>query len=523
MSFFISDSFLTEYPVSNWIVLLISLYLVNRTLNSLYSRYLERKYGCKPINAKVRDWLFGIPFYLKSFKMKKQGIMLDFSSNRFKKLDAHTIDFAFAGKKIIQTIEPENIKAMLATQFNDFGFGTRHGAFAPLLGDGIFTLEGNGWKHSRAMLRPQFAREQISQVKALELHLQTFVKHVTLTRGNKFDIQLLFFKLTLDSSTEFLFGSSVGTLKEDTVSTEVSEFGNKSKFEYAFDTSQQTVSNRGMSQSFYWIVDNKDFRENCNLVHEFADFYVQKALDANPLELEKISEDKGYVFLYELVKETRNPQVLRDQLLNILLAGRDTTAGLLSFTFFELARRPDVWAKLKAEIHEKFGSGDKINIEAMNFESLKKCQYLKAVLNEALRMYPSVPFNSRGATKDTTLPVGGGPDEKSPIFVKKGQIVLYFPYAMQRDPRYYGEDGNYFRPERWLTGETKKLGWAYLPFNGGPRICLGQQFALTQASYVVARLCQIFPNIESFDDEYPPRKSSYLTMSHVKGVYIGLS
>ncbi|CAH2353700.1 cytochrome P450 52A12 [[Candida] railenensis] len=518
------ELFVSEYPVLNWLAFIISLYLVNRTLNSLYTKYLERKHGCKPINAKVRNLLFGIPFYLKSFKMKKQGVMIDFSNNRFKELNAHTVDFAFAGQKFIQTIEPDNIKAMLATQFNDFGFGTRHGAFAPLLGDGIFTLEGDGWKHSRAMLRPQFAREQVSQVKALELHLQSFAKHVTLTRGNKFDIQSLFFKLTLDSSTEFLFGSTVGTLKEENISmTEVSEFGNKNKFEKAFDTSQITVSNRGMSQNLYWIINNKEFRENCDLVHQFADFYVQKALDANPQDLEKISEDKGYVFLYELVKETRNPQVLRDQLLNILLAGRDTTAGLLSFTFFELARRPDVWAKLKEEVYESFGSGDDINFEAMNFETLKKCQYLKSVLNEALRMYPSVPFNFRCATKNTTLPVGGGPDEKSPILVKKGENVVYFPYSMQRDPRYYGKDADYFRPERWLTGETKKLGWAYLPFNGGPRICLGQQFALTQASYVVARLCQTFPNIESFDDEYPPRKNTYLTMSHVNGVFIGLS
>ena len=204
--------------------------------------------------------------------------------------------------------------------------------------------------------------------------------------------------------------------------------------------------------------------------------------------------------------------------MNILVAGRDTTAGLLSFVLFELARNPDIYKKLRDEILDKFGTS---NLEEITFESLKKCEYLKAVLNEALRMYPSVPRNYRVSTRNTTLPRGGGSDGTSPIFIPKGRSVIYNIAATHMDPRYYGKDVEEFRPERWFEELTKKLGWAYLPFNGGPRICLGQQFALTEASYVVARLAQTISKLELKEGyEYPPKKMTHLTMSMFDGVYV---
>jgi cytochrome P450 len=85
---------------------------------------------------------------------------------------------------------------------------------------------------------------------------------------------------------------------------------------------------------------------------------------------------------------------------------------------------------------------------------------------------PVVPSNTRLANKDTTLPVGGGPDGKSKVFVKKNQIIVYSVWVMHRRKDLYGEDAEEFRPERW---ETLRPGWEYLPFNGGPRICLGRK------------------------------------------------
>ena len=101
--------------------------------------------------------------------------------------------------------------------------------------------------------------------------------------------------------------------------------------------------------------------------------------------------------------------------------------------------------------------------------------YLRQVVREVLRLYPSVPVNSREALRDTVLPVGGGPDGKSPILVRAGEGVGYCVYAMHRRRDIYGPDADIFRPERWDEERLQTIGWAYLPFNGGPRICLGRK------------------------------------------------
>lgn len=93
--------------------------------------------------------------------------------------------------------------------------------------------------------------------------------------------------------------------------------------------------------------------------------------------------------------------------------------------------------------------------------------------NPALRLYPSAPINSRFCRQTTTLPLGGGPDGQSPLLVPKGLPVAYSVYHMQRREDIYGPDALSFRPERWDEEKLADIGWAYLPFNGGPRVCLG--------------------------------------------------
>lgn len=507
--------------LTQWYVIALGGILVWYIGTSIKAYQFKQKHGCKEPPL-VPGGFLSIKLLLDLLKAKSEGTMLEYAESYFSLAKSQTFKLKLATVPIIFTQDPENIKAVLATQFNDFALGTRHAHFKPLLGDGIFTLDGDGWKNSRLLLRPQFAREQVAHVQTLEPHLQTLAQHINNKKGETFDIQELFFRLTVDAATEFLFGESVYSLRDGTVKDVAPlDFDGKSSFADSFNLSQTYLASRAYSQMFYFLINNKEFKDSNARVHKFCKHYVEQALATSQDELDKKSKD-GYIFLYELVKQTRNPKILQDQLLNILLAGRDTTAGLLSFTFFELARNPDVFEKLKNEIYTHFGDGANPRIESITFESLKRCEYLKFVLNEVLRLYPSVPINFRVSTKDTTIPKGGGPNNQDPVYIAKGTTVAYSVYTTHRLEQYYGKDSTEFRPERWA--ENKKVGWAYVPFNGGPRICLGQQFALTEASYVVVRLIQMFPNLASRDDRpYPPRKNVQLTMCHQDGVFISLT
>lgn len=90
------------------------------------------------------------------------------------------------------------------------------------------------------------------------------------------------------------------------------------------------------------------------------------------------------------------------------------------------------------------------------------------------------------------LPTGGGPDGNSPILVRKGEVVVFSQYVNSRRKNIYGPDADDFRPERWEGQELANIGWAYFPFNGGPRQCLGQDLALMEISYTIVRLLQAY-------------------------------
>ncbi|KAE9984990.1 hypothetical protein EG328_007980 [Venturia inaequalis] len=240
-----------------------------------------------------------------------------------------------------------------------------------------------------------------------------------------------------------------------------------------------------------------------------------------PLIDRNLSRDRStrnqekYTFLDAIAESSKDRSALRGQIINILAAGRDTTACLLSWTFFLLVRHPEVMSKLRAEISSH-------DTSILSRSTLRNMPYLQNVLNETLRLYPSVPVNTRTAINNTILPTGGGPDRKSPVFVPKGSAIAYSVYSMHRRPDLYGMDAEIFRPERWDEDMPKDKDpttarWGYLPFNGGPRICIGStfsllvqvhflkttmlimnvvvDFALTEAAYTVVRILEAFPTI----------------------------
>ena len=247
--------------------------------------------------------------------------------------------------------------------------------------------------------------------------------------------------------------------------------------------------------------------------------YVDRALRMTSNNEKKAEEGKGkYVFAEAIAEQTRDPVEIRAQLLNILLAGRDTTADLLSWLFHELLRHPDVYDKLRGIILETFGTYD--NPRDISFATLKGCQYLQYCMSETLRFHTIVPILARRSNKDTTLPSGGGPDGKSPIYVKAGTEVQYSYQVIHRRKDLWGDDALEWKPERF---HGRRPGWEFLPFNGGPRICIGQQFALTEASYVVVRLLQKFDRIEADLSKLNGPARSSLTLTSCPGDLIRLT
>ncbi|KAL8635483.1 MAG: hypothetical protein Q9228_007030 [Teloschistes exilis] len=450
-------------------------------------RRLIKRHSCKPINdtAELQSWkdsIFGWTQLAVTIQARRQGNLLVTNQYRFER-NGNTCHFKIAFTNIIFTIEPENLKAILSVNFRDWNIPDRRKAASiPLLGNGIFTTDGSAWQHSRDLLRPNFVRDQVSDLATFEAHFRHLAANIP-QDGSTVDMVPLFLRLTLDSATEFLFGESTNCLVPDAPDNEAH------RFQDAFNRLQEEVGNAARGIPFFMRLNAEDIKT----VHRFADHYVKLALARHDNQfLEKTISDRGrvrYVFLHELAKSIKDPIRLRSELLNVLLAGRDTTASLLGSLWFILANRPDIWTKLRQEVDALAG-------EHPTFEQLKNMRYLKYCLNETLRLYPVVPHNTRMSVTDTVLPLGGGALGRSPLLIPKGTIVGWSLYAMHRRKDFFGEDAEVFKPERW---EKLRPGWEYLPFNGGPRICIGQQFALTEASYTTVRLMQEFREIESRD------------------------
>ncbi len=432
-------------------------------------RRLIKEHGCKPIKPQpglnnFPHSVFGWKLFRTEMRSYKAHKFLETGRNRFKQYRARTLNLRLLHVNVICTMDPENLKAIMATNFNDFNFSDRRkSALVSLLGPGIFSTDGVAWQHSRELLRPNFNRAQVADLETFEFHVSHLIQAIP-RDGSTVDLQQLFFRLTMDTATEFLFGESTNCLAPGT-STEANR-----QFTDAFNRAKERV---GLAIRVPWssLFFGSRFKADVTLVHSFVDRFVKRGLEYRRThDLEK-SEEGRYVFLHELAKRTDDPVRIRSELLNILAAGADTTASLLGNVFFALARNPRVWEKLRVEV-------DSLRGNPPTYEQMKNMKYLRAVLNEcklgalfyrailtgpALRMHPIIPGNGRMAVVDTVLPRGGGPDGQSPILVPKKEVVIWSVYSMHRCEDFYGEDAEEFKPERW---ETARPGWEYLPFNG---------------------------------------------------------
>jgi cytochrome P450 len=380
-------------------------------------------------------------------------------------------------ERFLFTIDPENVKALLAAQFNDYGKSEIfHNDWKDFLGDSIFTTDGELWHTSRQLIRPQFIKDRVSDLAIFEKHVQVLIGLIP-KDGREVNISDLFFRYTLDAATDFLLGRSTGSLENP-----------QAQFAKAFAEAQRVQNIIARAGPLVPFVPKSSFRKALKVINEFVEPFIERALSLSQQELdEKTKSDEGYTFLHALAGFTRERKVLRDQIVAVLLAGRDTTAATLSWTFHELSKHPEVVARLRREILECVGPR-----QPPTYDDLKKMRFLQHVMNETLRLYPDIPFNMRVSLTDTTLPRGGGRDGTQPIGVPKLTAVGYSTLMLQRREQIYADQGEgfpdpkTFAPERFERWTPKA--WTYIPFNGGPRICIGQQWACVLPSAGLSRM-----------------------------------
>ena len=340
-------------------------------------RRMIAKYGCKPIKP-TNEWtsvthpIFGWQSFKESTAAHRSHRLLEYLCNRFRR-HGNTVSTKVLTTNFISTIEPENLKTILAVNFNHWeNTKLRKQAFIPLLGPGIFSNDGVAWKHSRELLRPNFNRSQVHDLAMLETHIGHLVRAIP-KDGSMINLQDLFFQLTIDSATELLFGESTNCLIAN--NERESEIA---RFVEAWDRAQTEMVDSARYGRWINYLRGSRLEKEAKVAHELVDMYVQRGLlYRKNLDLEKADMKSGerYIFLHELVKRTDDPVYIRSELLNILLAGRDTTASLLSNTWFVLANRPDVWAKLQEEV-------DRLGGKPPTFEQMRDMKYLKFVFSE---------------------------------------------------------------------------------------------------------------------------------------------
>ena len=399
--------------------------------------------------------------------------------------DIHTVQVHVLDYILNLTRDPENVKACFSSQSSDFDIGVhRTQSWKPLVGVGIFTSQGETWKHSRALVRPQFAKDQVADLDLPSRHTQSLLDRLdvgidgwTETK----DLQPYFYNFALDTVTEFLYGYSANSQNPDSRAKlpKVQGLDEPNLLELGenFDHGKRWIEERGAFYKWYWLLQSKDFDQRCSEIHKLVDWFVQTRLQRMekgiPNDDDLVDPNTGrkkFVLLNELAKETQNALELRNESLSLLFAGRDTVGALLGWVFYFLARNQRVWTTLREIVLTQFGSSMSSHLDATK---LKSCTYLAHTLNEVIRIAAVIPLNERVAVRDTTLPRGGGPDGTQPVFIPKGRQVLIATYAMQHRADIWGEDVEEFRPERWAEG--RKVGWEYIPFGGGLRNCLGRK------------------------------------------------
>nr|XP_023875634.1 cytochrome P450 86A22-like [Quercus suber]POE82086.1 cytochrome p450 86a22 [Quercus suber] len=391
------------------------------------------------------------------------------------------------------TCDPKNLEHILKNRFDNYPKGpTWQAAFHDLLGDGIFNSDGDTWLFQRKTAALEFTTRTLRQAmarwvsRAIKLRFCPILETAQ-REGKPVDFQDLLLRLTFDNICGLTFGKDPQTLSPD-----MPENG----FALSFDRATEATLQRVILPEVVWKL-----RKTLGLGMETTmtkslghiDKYLTDIIETRKQELQ--SQQQGgsgtphddLLSRFMKKKESYSEEFLQHVALNFILAGRDTSSVALSWFFWLVIQNPNVEEKIITEIctvlmETRGNDTSKWVQEPLVFEEVDRLMYLKAALSETLRLYPSVPDDSKHVVADDILPNG--------TFVPKGSSVTYSIYSIGRMKFIWGDDCLEFKPERWLSLDGSKFevhdSYRFVAFNAGPRICLGKDLAYLQMKSIAA-------------------------------------
>src|SRR5579859_1732595 len=366
---------------------------------------------------------------------------------------------------ICLVLHPRDIEYVLVTNSANFTKSADYRALARVLGNGLLTNEGKAWQHQRSLIQPAFRRESIlSYAPVMTNATQRMLDNWT--NGESRNIHEDMMALTLQIVAQCLFGAEIAGVAE------------------RVGKAMKVVTDRFLidaGQALLLPFDLPDFlaparRRAINDLNGIIQAILR----------ERRSSDQARGDLLDALLQVRDAEgqpmsdaQLRDEVMTLFLAGHETTAIALSWTCFLIARNPEVEAKLVKEIREMLDGREP------TVEDIPRLRYTEMILKESMRLYPAVWGVGRRAIADCEI---GG------YRVAAGTNIFIFQSLTQRDPRFFS-DADTFDPERWREDPVRSgkiPRFAYFPFGGGPRVCVGASFAMLEATLLLAMIQRRF-------------------------------
>ena len=331
-----------------------------------------------------------------------------------------------------------------------------------VFGKGLLSSDGNLWQHQRRLAAPHFTPRRVQDYDALIVSLVR--KEVDRWQDDTtFDIHPNMMNLMLRIVTRTMFDAdaeSAVEIMERSLNLLLEEMAHRFRRPVLIPDWVPLPSNRRYLKAISEIdgVVDRLIQERRKDGTEGRTDYLSSLI---------VSKDAN--------EQPLSDKQIRDEAVTVLLAGHETTALTMTWAFYLLSRHQEIQAKVIAEIASELGKRDASNAD------IPKLKLTRAVIMESMRLYPAGWMFGREATEDCEI---------KGYFCPKGTQILIAPWVLHRDSRHY-ENPDEFRPERWLDGLAQRLPrYAFLPFGGGPRICVGNNLAMLETTLCLATILQ---------------------------------